>query len=185
MMLKKRDIQETKTLFELAMHPEVAPYIRNLTNCVDDFYFKTNELIALETEGKVVSRTILDEYEQPIGTISLFDIEQNAGFLATWLGKPYFGKGYNKLAKEQFFTEVFSTTAIEYIFIKIRKTNLRSKAAIAKLPYISNGQEIALEVYEAINAQAEVYDLFVISKEHFEAYACFAPDNSISTEIVS
>ena len=34
-------------------------------------------------------------------------LQDNAGFLGTWLGKPYHGKGYNKLAKDAFFQELF------------------------------------------------------------------------------
>jgi RimJ/RimL family protein N-acetyltransferase len=35
---------------------------------------------------------------------TLFDVQEKAGFLGTWLGKPYHGKGYNKLAKDSFFS---------------------------------------------------------------------------------
>ncbi|MGQ0518443.1 hypothetical protein ACT453_54415, partial [Bacillus sp. D-CC] len=57
--------------------------------------------------GELISRTILDEWGNPIGTITLFDVQEKAGFLGTWLGKPYHGKGYNKLAKDSFFSELF------------------------------------------------------------------------------
>ena len=32
----------------------------------------------------------------------LFDVQEKAGFLGTWLGKPYHGKGYNKYGKIHF-----------------------------------------------------------------------------------
>jgi RimJ/RimL family protein N-acetyltransferase len=60
----------------------------------------------------------------PIGTITLFDVQEKAGFLGTWLGKPYHGKGYNKLAKDSFFSELFYELDIETIFMRIRKINI-------------------------------------------------------------
>ena len=37
-----------------------------------------------------------------LACISLYDIENGAGFLGTWLGKPYHGKGYNAIRKRNF-----------------------------------------------------------------------------------
>lgn len=84
-------------------HPEVFPYVRHKAETSDEFYFITKQTIEAEERGELISRTILDEQYQPIGTINLFDIVDDYGFLATWIGKPYFGKGYNSLAKTQFF----------------------------------------------------------------------------------
>ena len=185
MLLKKRDLHDVPVLFELASHPRVAPYIRHKAHTIDEFYFLTKQMIDDEAEGLVLSRTILDEYEQPIGTINLFDIDRNTGYLATWLGEPYFGKGYNRIAKELFLQEVFSTTLIEYIFIKIKKVNIRSKMAILKLPYVSDGHAFAPDLYQLINAESEQYDLFVATKDHFSTYQHFTPDDTEETEIVS
>src|SRR5690625_3159805 len=150
-MLKIRDLQEVPTLFELASHPEVYPYLRHKATTVDEFYFITKQTIAAEERGLLISRTILDEFEQPIGTINLFDIHERSGFLAIWIGRPYFGQGYNKMAKELFFDELFFQQGIENIYIKIRKTNIRSLRALEKLQYAMNGNELFPEIYEAIN----------------------------------
>src|SRR5690606_18872510 len=117
--------------------------------------------------------TIVDEYQQPIGTINLFDIENNHGFLATWIGQPYFGKGYNRAAKEQFFDELFFDYEIETIFMKVRKTNVRSTKAVLKLPYVALGNTIYPEVYQKVNQLEEIYDIFAISKEHYLSYQQF------------
>ena len=65
----------------------------------EEFLFITKQIIEAEERGELISRTILDEWGSPIGTISLYDIQENAGFLGTWLGKPYHGKGYNQASK--------------------------------------------------------------------------------------
>ena len=172
-MLKKRDLHEVPVLFELMSHPEVFPYVRHKANTTDEFYFLTKKTIEAEEQGELISRTIVDEYQQPIGTINLFDIENNHGFLATWIGQPYFGKGYNRAAKEQFFDELFFDCDIETIFMKVRKTNIRSTKAVLKLPYVALGNTIYPEVYQKVNQLEEIYDIFAISKEHYLSYQQF------------
>lgn len=186
MMLKKRDLHEVPALFELSSHPEVYPYIRHKAETCDEFYFLTKQLIAAENNGELISRTILDEFEQPIGTINLYDIKNRCGFLATWVGQPYFGKGYNKVAKQLFLDELFFTLEMETVFMKVRKYNERSIRAATKLPYVENGNQLYNDVYRAINQHEEVYDLFVITKELYASYVQFAKIRKVAeTEVVS
>ena len=121
-MLKQRELSDCADLFELMQHQDVYPYVRQKTRYFDEFLFTTKQAIEEEERGEIVSRTILDEFDQPIGTISLLDIEGQYGFLGTWLGKPYHGKGYNHLAKEAFFSELFFELGYESVFMKIRKS---------------------------------------------------------------
>src|SRR5690625_3464138 len=169
-MLKKRDLYEVPTLFELSSHPDVYPYIRYRATSSDEFYFLTKQTIEAELNGELISRTIVDEYEQPIGTINLYDVHEKSGFLATWVGQPYFGKGYNKLAKQQFLDELFFSLEMETVFMKVRKSNLRSLKAVSKLHYVAQANQLFPEVYQAINKPKEVYDLFVITKEYYTSY---------------
>ncbi|MEC5424145.1 GNAT family N-acetyltransferase [Virgibacillus sp. C22-A2] len=181
-MLKTRDLYEVPVLFDLMVHPEVFPYIRQKAATSDEFYFLTKQTIEAEEKGELISRTIVDEYYHPIGTINLFDINENYGFLATWIGQPYFGKGYNTPAKEEFFNEVFFNYNIEGIFMKVRKTNMRSLKAVLKLPYAALGNSTYSGVYQKINANDEVYDLFVISKDHYVSYQQFTTINPAAAE---
>ncbi|GAB2534408.1 GNAT family N-acetyltransferase [Gracilibacillus alcaliphilus] len=171
-MLKKRDMQEASQLFELMSHPEVFPYVRNKANNSDEFYFLTKQTIEAEERGELISRTIMDEYFNPIGTINLFDITNKSGFLATWIGRPYFGKGYNKVAKDAFLQELFYQLDIETVFIKIRHSNLRSLSAIWKLPYVTAGNKAYPVVLEQINTALPepLYDLYVIERQHYLNY---------------
>lgn len=172
-MLKKRDLHEVPALFDLLKHPEVFPFVRHKAETSDEYYFITKQMIEAEENGELISRTILDEFHQPIGTINLYDIHQQHGFLATWIGKPYFGKGYNKMAKDMFFEELFFQENISGIFMKIRKTNVRSLKAILKIPYVALGNTLFPDVYQAINQKNDIYELFVISKEQYMAYHQF------------
>ena len=187
-MLKKRDLdmQEVTTLYTLSTDAAVYPYVRQKASTVDEFYFLTKQMIIREQNRELISRTILDEFEQPIGTITLYDIENNRGFLATCVGKPYFGKGYNKMAKEQFLHEIFINQNIETVFLKINRHNIRSLKAIAKLPYSMLANELYKETYETINAAERKYELFVIEKNFYEDYLQFQNERDMaSTEDVS
>jgi RimJ/RimL family protein N-acetyltransferase len=171
-MLKKRELigQESQILFDLMVHPEVFPFVRHKAYSHDEFLFLTKQIIEAEEHGKLISRTITDEWENPIGTINLYDIEDNAGFLGTWIGKPYHGKGYNQLAKEAFFNEVFYELGIETIFMRIRKENIRSRKAAEKLPYTIKANETRKSVFEQLNSTGYIYDLYEISKDLFSLH---------------
>ncbi|WP_210365120.1 GNAT family N-acetyltransferase [Bacillus sp. REN3] len=169
-MLKKRDLHDCHALFELMAHPEVFPFVRQKANSYDEFVFITKQTIEAEERGELISRTILDDWGNPIGTINLFDIQDGSGFLGTWLGKPFHGKGYNNLAKDAFFQELFYDLGIETIFMRIRKVNIRSLKAAEKLPYAVNANETRLAIYQQLNAQEDIYDLYEITKDHYTLY---------------
>ncbi|MDY7045373.1 GNAT family N-acetyltransferase [Virgibacillus sp. M23] len=181
-MLKARDLHEVPVLFELLVNPAVFPYVRHKANTTDEYYFITKQTMEAEERGELISRTILDEYGNPIGTINLFDIQENYGFLATWIGKPYFGKGYNKQAKEQFFNDIFSSSPIEGVFMKVRKSNIRSLKAVSKLPYVTLANVTYQEVFHMINLEAVVYDLFVVTKQQYLSYQQFSTNPQEATE---
>lgn len=164
-LLKKRDFHECHDLYDLMTHPDVFPFVRQKAYSYDEFVFITKQTIEAEERGELISRTILDEWGAPIGTINLFDIEDNAGFLGTWLGKPYHGKGYNKLAKDAFFNELFYEIGIETVYMRIKKENIRSQKAAEKLPYVIPANETRKLVYEQLNANGFVYNLYEIPKD--------------------
>ncbi|MDQ0163048.1 GNAT family N-acetyltransferase [Bacillus alveayuensis] len=169
-MLKKRDLHDCQVLYELMVHPEVFPFVRHKAASVEEYLFMTKQTIEAEERGELISRTILDEWGSPIGTISLYDIQEKAGFLGTWIGKPYHGKGYNKRAKDAFFQELFYELGIETIFMKIRKTNIRSTKAAQKLPYVVFVNETRKHILSQINKSEDIYNLFEITKDVYTLY---------------
>ncbi len=169
-MLKKRELHDSQILFELMMHPDVFPFVRQKAYSYEEFMFLTKQTIEAEERGELISRTILDEWGTPIGTINLFDIEDHAGFLGTWLGKPYHGRGYNKPAKDAFFDEIFYSLEIETVYMRIRKENIRSLKAAEKLPYVIHANETRPEIYERLNAGEHQYHLFEIPKDLYSLH---------------
>ncbi|MEH6945970.1 GNAT family N-acetyltransferase [Bacillus sp. JJ634] len=164
-MLKKREFVDCSSLYDLMSHPDVFPFVRQKVDSYEEYVFVTKQTIEAEEAGELISRTILDEWDNPIGCISLYDVENGAGFLGTWLGKPFHGKGYNTLAKEAFFKEIFFDLGIETVFMRIRKKNIRSLKAAEKLPYAMKVNETRKALYEQINQNEDLFDLFEIPKD--------------------
>lgn len=169
-MLKKRDLHDCHALFELMTHPDVFPFVRHKATSFEEYLFMTKQSIEAEERGELISRTILDEWGSPIGTISLFDIHENIGFLGTWLGKPYHGKGYNKLAKDQFFNELFYEMGIVSVLMRIRKVNIRSQKAAEKLPYLVNANVSRRAILNQLNGNNDTYNLYEIPKDLYTLY---------------
>lgn len=166
-MLKHRDLHETTELYNLLSHPSVFPFVRQKATSAEEYLFMTKQLIEEEQLGKTISRTITDDWGQPIGTISIFDVHDGAGFLGTWIGKPFQGKGYNQKAKYQFLSELFFEYDFLTVFLRIRKENERSKSAALKLPYVVTAHDTHPGLFEQINAGENKFDLFKIPKDLF------------------
>ncbi|MWV47135.1 GNAT family N-acetyltransferase [Paenibacillus sp. HJL G12] len=166
-MLKQRDLHECHSLYHFMMDPVVSSYVRYPCQSYEEYVFVTQQLIAEEELGTCISRTILNEVGHPIGTIDLYNIVQQTGFLATWIGTPYFGKGYNQRAKEAFLAELFLEHDIETIYLKIRTQNIRSKKAVEKLPYVQLANARNEQVYQSINHTQQIYDLYCVERSSF------------------
>ena len=166
-MLKHRDLHETAELYNLLSHPSVFPYVRQKATSPEEYMFMTKQLMEEEQLGLTISRTILCDYGQPIGTISIFDVENGAGFLGTWIGKPFQGLGYNQKAKQQFLSELFFEHNFHTVFLRIRKGNERSRAAALKLPYVICAEESHSALLNEINQGDVKYHLFKIPKDLF------------------
>lgn len=147
--------------------PTVLPFVRHKAYSVDEYWFSTKQLMEEEELGTVISRTIVSDFGQPIGTINLFDVENGAGFLGTWIGTQFQGLGYNKKAKEQFLEELFFELNIHTVFLRIRKNNVKSIRATEKLRYALKANDSHPSIYSEINKQQDIYDLYYIPKDLF------------------
>ena len=168
-MLKKYEITEIELqlLFEQMIHPEVYPFVRLKAESVEEYMFVVKRSVEAEQRGEMISRVIFNEINEPIGSIHLFDIKNHSGFLGTWIGKAHHGKGYNKLAKEHFLRELFYEKGITNVFMRIRCENIRSKRATEKLPYTSWANETQKEVFNELNHEKYMYDLYEVQRDVF------------------
>ena len=166
-IIKKHELHECHSLYTLMVDPAVFPYVRYQCQSYEEYIFVTEQLIDQELQGTLISRTIMNDLGHPIGTIQLYDMANQTGFLATWIGAPYFGQGYNRRAKESFFAELFLEHHIETVYLKIRKHNIRSKKAVEKLPYVQFANDLNPQVYESINSAQRIYDLYQVKRTSF------------------
>lgn len=166
-MLKHRDLQETTELYKLLSHPSVFPFVRQKARSAEEYLFMTKQLMEEEVNGTAISRTILGDFGQPIGTISVFDVQDGAGFLGTWIGKEFQGLGYNQKAKLEFLSELFYELDFNTVFLRIRIQNERSRAAALKLPYVVSAEESHPALLAEINSGENQYNLFKIPKDLF------------------
>ena len=153
-MLKKLEKGDAKTLHYYLLNPNLL-YIRYRAHSLEEYHLITEELIEKEEKGEALIRVILNEENTPIGQIALYDIRERTGFLSTWIAEEYQGKGYNQKAKDQFMLELFYQENIDVVYAKIRKNNIRSLKASAKLPYMSNVSADKPHIYQQVNQEDE------------------------------
>lgn len=98
-------------------------------------------ILEQETAGNHYSRVILNENKDLIGVISLKDINKinKSCHIGTWIGHRYWGQGYNESAKSQILYTAFTELQLEYVFAGAKLSNVRSRKAQEKLPYIRVG----------------------------------------------
>ncbi|KKB34331.1 GNAT family N-acetyltransferase [Bacillus thermotolerans] len=128
-------------------------------------------IIEQERAGTQYSRVILNEEKHLVGVITLKDIntDNKTSHIGTWIGYPYWGKGYNQLAKKEILYTAFTQLDLEYVFAGAQVSNIRSQKAQEKLPYIRlNVEKEFPEEHKKIEAQVKAECvLHVIEKEAF------------------
>lgn len=128
-------------------------------------------IVEQEKLGKQYSRCILNEDEELIGVITLKDIDRAKKMchIGTWLGYPYWGKGYNQLAKAEILLTAFRECHLNYVFAGAKVDNVRSRKAQEKLPYITLSVERSFpDEHKKIESQTHSKCVLnVIEKEKF------------------
>lgn len=97
--------------------------------------------IGLETLGFAVHRFILDSTDTLVGAISLHHIDPDAktAQMGTWLGRPFWGLGYNQTAKGKMLQIAFEHLRLSQVFFLTPHDHHRSLRALAKLGYVEMG----------------------------------------------
>ncbi|MDA2383174.1 GNAT family N-acetyltransferase [Bacillus cereus] len=130
------DLCYTNVIFELSSDPHIKNALGMTVENIEDT--KTYLLFAIEEEhqNKSLSRMIVNEI---IGLTTLKHInnEKKQSHIGSWIGYPYWGKGYNEAAKKEIFKIAFLDLQLSYVFAGAKTNNIRSLKAQEKLPYIS------------------------------------------------
>jgi len=177
--LAPHHIKYAQSISDLSSEPEIKDTLglsdeqTSLEGTINFIDFVLNQ----ENQKKLYSRVILNEDENIIGVITLKDINPTAktSHIGTWIGLPYWGKGYNPLAKKEILYTAFTELKLEYVFAGAKLSNLRSQKAQEKLPYVKlNVEKQFPEEHRKLENQAKSKCVLnVIEKDTFlNWYAC-------------
>ncbi len=133
------DLRYTNVIFKLSSDPHVKNALGIKVETIEDT--KAFLLFAIEEERRKrsLSRMIVNEANKVIGltTLKHINYEKKQSHIGSWLGYPYWGKGYNEAAKKEIFKIAFLDLQLSYVFAGAKTNNIRSLKAQEKLPYIS------------------------------------------------
>lgn len=137
--LRPHDLRYAERIFTLVSDPAVKDQLSLRDQSVEDTKEFLRHITAEEQAGKAVSRAIFNEHDELIGitTLMFIDREKRRCHIGSWLGKDYWGKGYNQLAKEAILRIAFLELELDIVFAGAKSTNIRSQKAQEKLPYVS------------------------------------------------
>lgn len=165
------DLRYANVIFKLSSDPHIKNALGIKVEKIEDT--KAFLLFAIEEERqkRSLSRMIVNEENEIIGltTLKHINYEKKQSHIGSWLGYPYWGKGYNEAAKKEIFKIAFLNLQLSYVFAGAKTNNVRSLKAQEKLPYISlhvedrfPGEHSALE-----NEVKSSFVLHVVSREKF------------------
>ncbi|UYW69972.1 GNAT family N-acetyltransferase [Bacillus cereus] len=133
------DLRYANVIFRLSSDSHVKNALGIKVEKIEDT--KAFLLFAIEEERqkRSLSRMIVNEENEIIGltTLKHINYEKKQSHIGSWLGYPYWGKGYNEAAKKEIFKIAFLDLQLTYIFAGAKTNNIRSLKAQEKLPYIS------------------------------------------------
>ncbi|PGM55360.1 GNAT family N-acetyltransferase [Bacillus thuringiensis] len=165
------DLRYTNVIFELSSDPHIKNALGITVENIEDT--KAFLLFAIEEEHqkKSLSRMIVNEENEIIGLTTLKHIndEKKQSHIGSWLGYPYWGKGYNEAAKKEIFKIAFLDLQLSYVFAGAKTNNTRSLKAQEKLPYISLHVENKFpDEHAALEKEVKsTCSLHVVSRENF------------------
>ncbi|MCQ6564357.1 MULTISPECIES: GNAT family N-acetyltransferase [Bacillus] len=165
------DLRYANVIFELSSNPHVKNALGLKVESVEDT--KTFILFAIEEERKnhSLSRVIVNEENEIIGltTLKHINYEKKQSHIGSWIGYPYWGKGYNEAAKKEIFKVAFLDLQLTYVFAGAKTNNIRSLKAQEKLSYISLHVEKQFpDVHAALEKEVKSpCSLHVVSRKNF------------------
>lgn len=141
--LVKNDLKYAKQIFELSSNPGVKDVLGIKVDKIEDTIDFINFIVEEDKNGKVISRVILNENDEVVGHTALKHINRGDGIchIGTWIGVQYWGRGYNEASKIAILKIAFDELNMDYVFAGAKASNIRSRRAQEKLPYMTFGVE--------------------------------------------
>ncbi|HDR4605373.1 MULTISPECIES: GNAT family N-acetyltransferase [Bacillus] len=133
------DLRYANVIFRLSSDSHVKNALGIKVEKIEDTKAFLLFVIEEERQKRSLSRMIVNEESEIIGltTLKHINYEKKQSHIGSWLGYPYWGKGYNEAAKKEIFKIAFLDLQLTYVFTGAKTNNIRSLKAQEKLPYIS------------------------------------------------
>ncbi|MEC4696502.1 GNAT family N-acetyltransferase [Bacillus anthracis] len=133
------DLRYANVIFKLSSDSHVKNALGIKVEKIEDTKAFLLFVIEEERQKRSLSRMIVNEESEIIGltTLKHINYEKKQSHIGSWLGYPYWGKGYNEAAKKEIFKIAFLDLQLTYVFTGAKTNNIRSLKAQEKLPYIS------------------------------------------------
>ncbi|RUL52131.1 GNAT family N-acetyltransferase [Lysinibacillus antri] len=137
--LLPHDQKYANRLYQLSSDPNVNEHLSFKDGSVEDTKWFINHIINEERDGRSISRVILNEENHIIGVTTLMDIDKEKCHcsIGSWIGKAFWGKGYNQKSKEEILKIAFGQLGVDLVFAGAHAANVRSQKAQEKLPYVT------------------------------------------------
>ncbi|TCS83149.1 GNAT family N-acetyltransferase [Tepidibacillus fermentans] len=176
--LRPFEWKDAKELYEMLREQEVHQYLDMVLNTYQNYEEWLQKIEWLEILGEAYHRCVWNEEEKLIGEIYLINMDQEnrRAEMGTWIGRNYWGKGYNRLIKERVLSEAFTRLYLETILLFMQKENQRSIRSLQRLPYITkplNEQYQDLIKYKEYKL-GKTIELLIVKKEDFFSSSSFA-----------
>lgn len=172
--LVSHDLSFAERIWELVSNPEIKDVLGIPDKSVEDTRNFINWITEEEKNGKQLSRVILNADGALIGvtTLMFIDGDKKRCHVGTWIGRDYWGMGYNHESKVEILKIAFEHLGMECVFAGARKVNIRSQKAQEKLPYIRlNVEEQFPEEHEFLEVKEKhPCVLHAFFREDFEKY---------------
>jgi len=172
--LVKNDLKFAHRIFELTIDPGVKDPLGLKIEKVEDTIEFIKFIVKEDNEGRVISRVILNENNEVIGHTVLKQIDRGDGIchIGTWIGVPFWGRGYNEASKIEILKIAFEELKMDYVFAGAKESNTRSRRAQEKLPYMTfNVEKEFPNELALIEKETGVKSILnVVKKEDFENF---------------
>jgi RimJ/RimL family protein N-acetyltransferase len=172
--LVKNDLRYAKEIFELSSNPGVKDVLGIKVDKIEDTIEFINFIVEEDKQGKVISRVILNENDEVVGHTALKHIDRGDGtcHIGTWIGVPFWGRGYNEASKIAILKMAFDKLNMDFVFAGAKVSNIRSRRAQEKLPYMTFGVEKEFPIENELieKETGEKCVLNVVKRKDFEEF---------------
>jgi ribosomal-protein-alanine N-acetyltransferase len=163
-------------LYSILQNPEVTKYLNLTLPTFQDAQRYVHAQMEAEKRGLGVSRAILNEKNQVIGMVSIFNIhpQKKIGELGLFLGQGSWGKGHCMSAHSQMLDYAFRVKGLEVIVYFTDKRHRKVQQILNHLDMIemNQGQRYPLVIFEKWLATGVWFDLHILTKaRYFEKIA--------------